>query len=257
MFDAFGGDRWWPLNSQLAVVRAAPQRVCDALNPTGRGVVAHYDSLSDAVAARAPYPFGRQDTEFLIRTTDGSTVALSSAAPSADSLHRYLWPAENSLHCECIAAEWVPRHRTRLAGAGFDHFISRASRASAPGPRNTDQLSVQVTDQGRQWVFTRVGPGAGYQQRGYEEPDAYRARVVSDRLPLDLIHRYLLGAGVPVDDPGYLTGPVTTMSLPARIPSDITWSTMTQLRAAAGYPPEYTQPELRAVPRLPDNQVRR
>lgn len=100
-------------------------------------------------------------------------------------------------------------------------------------------------------MFTRVAPGKEFPERSYEQPDAYRVRGVADRLPLALIRRYLLGAGVPVDDPQYMTGPVTTMSLPSRIESDLTWADMTQLRAAAGYRQDGIETDLRAAPNLP------
>lgn len=257
MFDAFGGDQWWPLNCQVAVIGGAIERLMEIENRLGRAVVGRFYTLGDAVASHAPYPFGRQDTQFLIGTADGRAAAMSSAAPNADTLHRYAGHAQRSLHTDCVAAEWVPANRSRLAGAGFDHFrYSDQEPDHTLAGRATDQLSVQVTDQGGRWVFTRVPVGERFGQRGFEQPDVYRARKVADRLPLDLIRRYWLGAGVPVDDPGFLAGPVVSVSQPKRVDSDLTWSNMAQLRAMAGYRPVGIETDLGATPHFDDDRAR-
>jgi hypothetical protein len=246
---AFGGWQWWPLNSEVAVLRADPDAVCRELNPHGRGIVERHADLDTAMAAVAPFPFGQRDTDFLVTAADGSTVALSSAAPRAGLLHLYRADAARR-GWECVAAQWVPRYPGQLAAAGFDHFRPSAGDLAGPGtgPRATDQLTVQVTDTGRRWVFDRVPPGAGHQERRYELPDTYRARRTADRLPLDLIRRYLAGSGIPVDDPHYLRGPVITLTQPRRTAGPTGWSTMADLRTATGYPPDGIPVDLTADP---------
>lgn len=248
MIPAFGGEQWWPLNSEAVMVRARPDRIADALNPTGQGIVARFDDLAQAVAARAPYPYGREDTTFLIGTADEGTVALSSAAPGASLFGRFRWPAQHVLHCEYLAAQWTPRHRSRLASAGFDHLRPGSPSESVTEHGDPDQLTVQVSDQGRRWVFVRVPPGTDPPERPYEERDVYRRRLVAERVPLDLIRRYLRAGGIPIDDSEYLTGPVMTVSLARRLESDVTWSTMLELRTAAGYPASGIPADLRALP---------
>ncbi|HET8590117.1 MAG TPA: hypothetical protein VFM01_10835 [Nakamurella sp.] len=249
MIPAFGGWRLWPLNSEIAVLRADPQAVRRQLDPRGRGVVAEYPDLDTAIAANAPYPFGRRDTEFLVAAPDGATVTLSSAAPRAGLLHLFRADAAR-MGWESVAAQWTPRQPGQLAAAGFDHFRPSAADLAGPGPgpRATDQLTVQVADTGRRWVFDRIPPGAGHPDRDYEVPETYRARRAADRLPLTLIRRYLLAAGIPVDDPGYLRGRVITLTQPRRMTGQVEWSDMAGLRAAAGYPADGMPTDLTADP---------
>lgn len=249
MIPAFGGWRYWPLNSEVAVLRADPRTVCRELDPHGRGIVGEHPDLDAAIAANAPYPFGRRDTDFLVTASDGATVALSSAAPRAGLLHLYRADAVR-MGWESVAAQWAPRQPGQLAAAGFDHLRPSTGDPGddGTGRRATDQLTVQVIDTGRRWVFDRIPPGGGHRDRDYEEPDAYRTRRAADRLPLDLIRRYLAGSGIPVGDPGYLRGPVISLTQPRRMTGRDDWSSVPGLRAASGYPADGIPTDLTADP---------
>ena len=253
MIEAFGGDRWWPLNSQVWVLGTDPDAVLEVLDQHGLGVRKGYPSLADAVEALAPFPFARRDVDFVVGTADGSSAVFASAAPSGGALERFSRHAQLRLSCDCVAASWTPEHRAKSAGAGFDHlrFAALPSDPSLPPGRKTDQLTVQVSDQGRRWSFLRIPPGPTFPaERAYEEPEHYAAKRTAERLPLELLRRYLAAAGVPVDDASYLTGPVLTVTGARRPTSELGWSTMDELRATAGYPAEGIPTDLRARPAL-------
>jgi len=254
MIDAFGGDRWWPLNCQVALLRTDPERVLEALDPQMRGQRAVHPDLAGAVEACAPYPYGRGTTTFVVPTADGSAAVLSTTAPSIHPSANVLVRLAPNLGCDGVAVDWKPRHRDGLAAAGFDDYRYSPSTPPAPGGRATDELTLQVSDQGRRWVFVRIPPGAGHQERNYEEPEVYRARITADRLPLGLIRRYLVAVGVPVDDREYFCGPVLSVSFASKLVAEHTWSTMAELRAFAGYPPDSVPTALRSAPAASDHQ---
>lgn len=236
MFDAFGGDRWWPLNSLVVVLRVSPEQVVEGLDPTGGSTRGRYRDLDTAVEDRAPYPVSRQDTTFVIGAADGSSAVMLSESPSTQSVGNTIAFMAGRLCCDAVGVKWQPRHRSGLASAGFEDYRYAPPPPPGPGPRTTDALSLQVSDQGRRWVFDRIPPGPAHPSRPYEEPDVYRARITAERLPLELLRRYLTAVGIPVDDQRYLSGPVLTVSRNTRIPADRTWNTMAELRSAAGYP---------------------
>ena len=239
MLPCLGGDRWFPLTSQVAFFHAPLEKVVGGIHEFGRRsswAVAEHPDLSSAVAATAPHPYLRKRSVFAIPTRDGQWCALlASGAPGADVGPYFVVRAQLDVGCDLVAADWAPRSDTVPAGASFTDYrhVRRglfAGKGSAADRRRT-QRTVQVSRQDRGWEFDALGP-----VRDYEDPAAYERTPKSRRLDLPLLDRYLEAAGIPVHDENWLTGPVRTAT--ARLTDDTgpTWSAIAELRELCGYP---------------------
>jgi hypothetical protein len=156
-----------------------------------------------------------------VGTADGRTVGMNAAGPGADVVPWYAARAKFQLNCDFVGVSFLPKSDRVLPGAMFLDVRSGGS-----------SLDVRASDQGRSWVFQRVA--VPEDARAYEEPDYYRLRRKADRLPLELLGRYLTALGVPVDDPGYLSGPVLVCRPADRGTGE--WKQIGQLRELRGYP---------------------
>ncbi|MGH3932606.1 MAG: hypothetical protein ACRDTF_21830, partial [Pseudonocardiaceae bacterium] len=134
--------------------------------------------------------------------------------------------------CEFVAVEWLPRSTKSLAGATFVHYKpSESGLKLFNRPRRMDQRWVQTSDQDGRWEFNASGD-----PRPFEELDIYQVRRKAERLPLDLLGRYLAAVGIPVDHEGWLTGRVTAAIRELSPGNEEQWSSMVELRRLCGYP---------------------
>lgn len=232
MFGCLGGLRYWPLTGAFGAFRVPLDTVVARAAPWNRpGRTVRYGSLDEALAAQAPYKFGLHQAAFALPAGGGGwTVVFESAFPNGDIRGFMQARARYDLRCEFVAAEWIPNNSRSLAGAAFGHY--RPARRRLPfGRPEGDQRSVEASDQDGRWEFDAVG-----EPREFEEPEHYQARRKADRLDLALLGRYLAGVGVPVADPAWLDGPVAVADFGPSPDTDVTWSTVEELRKLCGYP---------------------
>lgn len=232
----FGGDRYWPLTGNVGLLRAPLAAVAGRMVTLGRRSpwsTAEFGDLDGALTALAPFQFGAKQARLAIRTAGSEWVAvLDSAFPGGDIKGFMSDRAQRDLHCEFVAVKWSPNSHKTLPGASFVHYVPTNSRLSTfRGPTRPDQRWVQASDQDGRWEFDTSGD-----PRSFEELDRYQARRKAERLPLELLGRYLAALGVPVDKDGWLGGPVIVAT---RVPfggDGREWSSMVELRRLCGYP---------------------
>ena len=225
MFPCFGGDQWWPMNAAVGVFSAAPDQVGQALTAVAPASRSHsYASLSEALAGEGGFAVGFGADRILVGTKDNRTVAMSAAGPAADVVNWYAARAQYQAKCDFVGVEFVPRSPEVMPGAMFYAF-------HFAGDGSADLLDIRTSDQGGGWAFDRVAlPQEA--PREYEEPEFYAVRRKADRLPLDLLGRYLVAKGIPIDDASYLTGPVLVIPASDR---KTRWTRIEQLREMRGY----------------------
>jgi hypothetical protein len=236
MFPCLGGARYWPLTAEVGFFRAPLDKVVRSVKPWRSArrspwTTTRHADLDTALAAHRPYAFRSAHAVFAVAAADGAwTVTIDSAFPFADVAGYMKARALLDVKCEFAAVEWVPAAPDIFANATFVHFRPERRflrRPQSPG----DTRWIQASDQDTAWEFDASGPA-----RPFEEPQRYTARRKADRLTFDQLERYLAGVGVPVDDPGWLTGPVVVAVRPPRHPTELTWSTVAELRRLCGYP---------------------
>jgi hypothetical protein len=244
MFACLGGAGYWPLTAKVGLFRAPLDRVVRSARPwrSRRGsswTTTRHPDLDTALAAHQPYPFGVEHAVFAVAAADGAwTVTVDSAFPSGDVAGFMRARALFDVECEFAAVAWVPSAADVLAASTFVHFLPERRFLRSPQPPGNTRW-IQASDQDSRWEFDASGPA-----RPFEEPQRYTARRKADRLTLDQLERYLAGVGVPVDDPGWLTGPAVAAVRPPPRPPESTWSTMVELRALCGYPADTVPTDL-------------
>jgi hypothetical protein len=247
MFPCLGGMRWWPLTAMAGIFHAPIDKVVRTAQPwkAPRGSPwrsRRHPDLEEAVGAHAPYLLGVETAAFAVASRDGEwTAALSSAAPVRGDLQFLRARAAYDVKCEFVGVEWAPAGDEVFANATFTHL--QAGRGLFRRSRLEDARWIQASDQDETWEFDAVG-----EPLPFEEPQRYTARRKADRLGLDMLGRYLAALGVPVDDAGWLTGPVVAAvrqphPLAVR-PGAQPWSTPEDLRRVVGYPQDHVPTDL-------------
>lgn len=229
MFPAFGGERWWPMTAQVVVLRAPVDVVVRRLKAFD-GNADRWQSAADVGALlqeAAPLLANWDGERVYVATRDNSTVVMDTAG--SDLLPWMSIRAENELKCEMVAAAFRPPASHVFPAASF--VVQRCPGRFRRLDREQDFRLVGAFRDESRWVWDARG-----RQQDYEDPTRYDAARVGDRLPLALIGRYLMAEGVPVDDPGYLTGPAWIGRRRTPPYSIETWSTIAELRARQGYP---------------------
>jgi hypothetical protein len=242
LFTCLGGLRYWPLTGSVGFFRAPLEVVAAKAAPWNRpGKTVRYGSLDEALVAQARYKFGLHQAAFALSAGAGGwTVVFESAFPGSDIRGFMRARAQYDLGCEFVAVEWVPNNSRTLPSAAFQHY--RPARRRLPfGRPERDERTVQASDQDGRWEFDAVG-----EPREFEEPERYQARRKADRLDPPLLERYVAAVGVPVADPAWLDGPVEVAVFGPAPDTDVTWSTVEELRTLCGYP----------VDRIPTDLVR-
>ncbi len=247
MFPCLGGMRWWPLTAMVGIFHAPIDKVVRTAQPwkPPRGSPwrsRHHPDLEEAVGAHAPYLLGVETAAFAVASRDGEwTAALSSAAPVRGDLQFLRARAAYDVKCEFVGVEWTPASDEVFANATFTHL--QAGRGLFRRSRLEDARWIQASDQDETWEFDAVG-----EPLPFEEPQRYNARRKADRLGLDMLGRYLAALGVPVDDAGWLTGPVVAavrQPHPLAVqPGAQPWSTPEDLRRVVGYPQDRVPTDL-------------
>lgn len=257
MFPCLQGERYWPLTANVGFLRARPEDVARVAVPWGRGspwARADHDTYEEPLAA--PPSSGRM---FLLSSGGGEwTTVLESAYPDADTGPYFAARAYFDLGCELVAVKWEPAGNHVDPGAQFVHQraipLPPRRRFRATPPREPEDLrTVQSLLHEGRWEFDATG-----RPRDFEEPEHYGRRRKAERLPRELLARYVAAVGVAVDDPGWWDGPAIAI-VRARPPKggyQLTdqqyaeiypvWSTVGELRRACGYP----------LDRIPDDLVR-
>ena len=228
MYACYGGDRFWPLTADVAVLRAPLDRTVRALGPASRrrwwlrpDAHQRQESLAAALAARAGHAL------LLVATNDRRTAVLSTVGLDHGWLRAR---AQLDLRCDLVWTTFRPAGTDIEPAARFGDFrIAPPAEPMPSDPRQTNELTVDVLRDEDAWSFDRLGPA-----RPYEEEQFYREPTEADRLPFDLLARYAAATGLPIGDLDFLAGPVATVPHPATGPA---WSTIAELRAAYGYPP--------------------
>ncbi|MGH3937825.1 MAG: hypothetical protein ACRDTG_04195 [Pseudonocardiaceae bacterium] len=150
--------------------------------------------------------------------------------------------ARLDLHCEFVAVEWMPKSSKTLPGATFVHYLPTRSRLNIfSGSARSAERWVQTSDQEGRWEFNARG-----ELRPFEEPGKYEARRKAERLPPELLGRYLAAVGIPLDKEGWLSGPVFAATREPFDGHNQEWSSMVELRRLCGYPED----------RIPNDLVR-
>jgi hypothetical protein len=164
------------------------------------------------------------------------TTVLGTDFLADDYVDRLAARAFFDLRCEFVGCSWRPTTRVAEAGAAFVH--QRASPRTW-GRRVEDRRTVEAGQVGG--YFSAVG-----EPRAFEEPEYYERRRTIERLPRELLARYMAAVGVAVDHPGWWDGPVTVVAQANRTPlphdppvdpKDM-WSTIQDLRRVCQYPPD-------------------
>jgi hypothetical protein len=241
MFPCLGGMRWWPLTATVGLFRAPIDRVVRKSGPwkRARGSVwrsTRHPGLDEALATHAPYLSGVETAVFAVSSRDGEwTAAISSAAPFRGDLGYFRARAAWDLRCEFVGVAWTPASGDILADATFAHLPAGGRFRRAP---IHEGRWVQASDQDERWEFDAVG-----EPLPFEEPERYTAHRKADRLGVGLLARYLAGAGVPVENTSWLTGPAVAAIRsphPTRVLAVAQpWSTPADLRRVAGYPDDH------------------
>lgn len=236
MFPCLGGERYWPLTGSVGFFRAPLHKVARKFVTLSRGSpwsIREFASFEGAFNAFAPYPFYAGRTRFAVEATDpGWVVVLDTGYPGADIKGFMSDRAQLDLRCEFVAVEWMPKSTKSLAGASFVHYRpSESGLKLFSRPRNTDRRWVQTSDQDGRWQFDASGDS-----RPFEEFDRYEVRRKAERLPRELLGRYLAAVGIPVDQDGWLSGPVIAAIRGLSPGDDQEWSSMVELRRLCGYP---------------------
>jgi hypothetical protein len=221
VFACYGGDRFWPLTADVAVVSAPLERTVRALRPgprrrwwPGQAYLRH-DTLAAALAARTEHVL------LLVATSDRRTAVLSTTGLDHASLRER---ARSDLRCDLVRTTFRPAGTDVEPAARFGDL-----RTAPPGEPEPEEFTVDVLRDENGWSFDRTGP-----VRPYEEERFYLNPTEADRLPFDLLARYAAATGVPIGDLDFLSGPVATLPNPASAPA---WSTIAELRTGYGYPP--------------------
>jgi hypothetical protein len=226
VFACYGGDRFWPLTADVAVFDAPLDRTVRALRPpprrrwSPRPAFPRHESLTAALSARIGPAL------LLVAANDRRTAVLSTTRLD----HGWLQArARLDLRCDLVRTTFRPAGTDVEPEARFGDYRVASPDEQIPSRRQTDELTVDVLRDGHAWSFHRLGPA-----RPYEEERFYLNPSEPDRLPFDLLARYAAATGLPIGDLDFLSGPVATIPHPASRPA---WSTITELRAAYGYPP--------------------
>lgn len=240
-FPFLGGEYYWPLTADAGFFRAPFKRVTSkVLRSSGSDVLRRtFGSLDEALTGVAGEFSLRDDrATFFVRTRgDSWTVVLVSTFPYTGINGFMRARARLDARCDFVAYHWIPGssktmidHGPVFASAGFidvRHVRGILQRSSPFGERRI----VRVSDQDDGWEFDLAGS-----PREYEEPEHYERRRKADRLPPELIGRYLAGVGLPVTDPNWFDDRVVVSIQPGRGLKRWDWHTITDLRAACGYP---------------------
>lgn len=242
MFAMLGGDRYWPFSGSVGFFRSSAgpvERVLTKSLPIQRSFRSSSFDAAITDVERSAEAAGVEAT-FLI-PIEGWTVVMASKVDE-DFGGFFAARAVRDLHCDYVSVDWMPASPRGtdvdygvLANARFQHYIHepwlvrvRRRRRTPINLPHRNERWIQVSDQDGSWDFDLVGP-----VRPYEEVEHYSARRKADRLPLDVLERYVAGAGVPLHDGKALLGPVTTLLSRVR---GLQFLTPTRLRRACGYP---------------------
>jgi hypothetical protein len=244
MFPCLGGIRYWPLTARVGLLRAPLDKVVRSSQPWkgGRGsfyTTTRHDCLDGALTAHAPLPYLVETAELAIGAGNGEwTAVVNTGFPIGDVIGYLQARARLDLRCEFVGVEWAPHTGDVSANAQFTHYRP-AKRLFGSEPPPGDLRWVQASEQDDGWDFSESGP-----PRDFEEPDRYTARRKADRLPYEVLRRYLAAVGVPVDDGGWLSGPVAVAVKPPVREATSSWSSAAELRRLCGYPEDRIPTEL-------------
>jgi hypothetical protein len=185
------------------------------------------------MAGLAPFRFCAKQARFAVSTAGSEwVVVLDASFPGGDIKGFMSDRAQLDLRCEFVAVEWMPKSTKSLASATFVHYKPGESGLKLfSRPRHIDRRWVQTSDQDGRWEFDASGD-----PQPYEEFDKYEVRRKAERLPLDLLGRYLAAVGIPVDKDGWLSGPVIAAIREPFGGNDQQWSSVVELRRLCGYP---------------------
>jgi hypothetical protein len=221
----FGGDLW-PLGNGVTFVELELGEGVDAYAEWGGywGSAPRLEELGrrpvlELMAALLPLqePYRRR---LLAGTTCGWTAVFDNSRSGGDIFPpTYL---AMSRGVRAVAAKHVPRSQSSLPATQF-HLFGPSGRPPLMYVRTVD---AGIFDSGR-WQFLEEGP-----VQPYEETDAYRSRLIRDRLTRERLLRYLDALGIRADDPDWYTAGVLAHATGWRKPG---WTgTLEQARAERG-----------------------
>lgn len=255
MFPCVQGERYWPLTANVGFLRAPLEKAARAAVSWGRDSPwARADHDSFEVPLGAPVSSGHI---FLLSSGGGEwTTVIASSYPHADIGPYYAARAYLDLGCEFVGVVWEPAGTDIDPGAEFVHQRAVPLPRRLVGRKRREAEDRRVVEsklhEGR-WEFNTSG-----RPRAFEETDHYELRRKAERLPRDLLARYVAAVGVAVDDPGWWDGPTIAIvrAKPVQLGYEPTeeelaalqpvWSTAEELRRACGYP----------LDKIPDDLVR-
>lgn len=228
MFAALGGDRWWPLTGNAVVLDAGLAAVEKAVRrePMAWTRWTSAPDLQSALDGCAPF-LGSGDGDLLLAgTADGRTVALTTTTGGAAfTLRKY---ADKYLRCRMVGVQFLPR--SLIFDGGATYLVQPARGRFGTLDRMRDVRTLQVAGGARSWDWIAKGDPLPY-----EDPAVVESKPLTGRLSPAVLHRYLLAEGVPVDDPGWLSGPVVVAQRDQLPDRARTWVDIADLRRQHGY----------------------
>lgn len=228
MLPAFGGQRWWPLTARVVVLDASVRKVAGMYRRRGRRGEEwrRYPDLATLMFEGRPFHGGTHGDDILVATADGRTAAFSTSLRG--DLAWLEGRAKYNLRCAAVSAGYCPPHLEPGNG-----FVYVAVQDSPPLLRKFDpeqhrrELRLEQLPTGEAiWL-------AAGEARPFESPVDLHAEP-EDRLSLDVLAACLRKAGVPADDPDFLSGEARILRDRRAKPSF--WSGIPEYRRQLGFP---------------------
>jgi hypothetical protein len=175
MFPAFGGNRWWPLTSGVAVLDASLDKVLKAARSSPGLQVKHWESAPDLDALLASFPpflLNWSGEPILISTRDNRSVLLdTSGTDRVTSLENF---ASKQVRCALVAAQFAPRS-AEVGGASV--FIKQnAPRRFKDFKTRDEQRWVGVVRDNGRWHWADWGPVRAWSVPGRHDGRSGQAR---------------------------------------------------------------------------------